>query len=544
MRSPDLRLLTVAPVGVGLTVALSAARAALALGQAVLLAHVLARGFAGRPAALGPLAAVLVLRVLTGALQDVVSRRTAARAKEQLRSRVLRRVADLGPRWLGGQRSGELATLLGTGTEQLDAFFAQYLPQLVLTVCLPLTVVVALVVIDWPSAVIVGATLPLLPLFLALVGRHTRTQTALQWRRLAELGGHFLDVVQGLPTLRVFGRAQAQVAVLRRITDEHRVATVRTLRTAFLSALVLELVATLSVAVLAVSVGFRLLAGGLTLETALLVLLLAPEAFLPLRAVGSAFHAALGGVTAAGSAFEVLEAQAVLPRRTGRHVPVTRDLVLDGVSVCADGRVSLDGVDLHVAEGEHVALQGPSGSGKSTVLAALLGLVAPTQGRVLVDSVDLTEIDLDAWRAQIAWVPQEPHLFATSIADNIRLGRLGASDRQVLRAAEDAGALAFIDALPAGLDTVLGEHGAGLSLGQRRRLSLARAFLRDAPLLLLDEPTASLDLETEALVAGALERLCRGRTVVLATHREGLVTPGHRVVPLLAGRSHPAGVLR
>lgn len=311
MRSPDLRLLTVAPVGVGLTVALSAARAALALGQAVLLAHVLA----GRPAALGPRAAVLVLRVLAGALQDVVSRRAAARAKEQLRSRVLHRVADLGPRWLGGQRSGELATLLGTGTEQLDAFFAQYLPQLVLAVCLPLTVVVALVVVDWPSAVVVGATLPLLPLFLALVGRHTRTQTALQWRRLAELGGHFLDVVQGLPTLRVFGRAQAQVAVLRRITDEHRVATVQTLRTVFLSALVLELVATLSVAVLAVSVGFRLLAGGLTLETALLVLLLAPEAFLPLRAVGSAFHAALAGSPLPGP-----------PSRCSRRRPCSPDV--------------------------------------------------------------------------------------------------------------------------------------------------------------------------------------------------------------------------
>ena len=534
MRGPDRRLLRLAPAGAWLTVLLGTIRAGTAVWQAFLLAAVLARGFSGQAPSLVPLGLVLVLRVLATALQGVVGRRTAAAVEEDLRRRVLHRAAERGPRWLSGQRSGELATLLGAGTEQLEAFFADYLPQLVLAVLVPSAVLVALVLVDWPSALVVGVTVPLLPLFLSLVGRHTRQQTARQWRRLSELGGHFLDVVQGLPTLRVFGRSQAQVAVLRRITEEHRAATVRTLRTAFLSALVLELVATLSVAVLAVSVGFRLLAGDLELRTALLVLLLAPEAYLPLRSLGSAFHAALDGVTVADSAFAVLEGTAPA-HRAGRRVPTTSRLQLEDVSVQEDGRSSLAHLGLDVADGEHVALVGPSGSGKSTVLGLLLGLVVPTQGRVLVDGVDLRDMDLDRWRSRVAWVPQDPYLFACSIADNIRLGRPGATDEQVRRAGRDAGARAFVEDLPDGWDTVLGERGTGLSVGQRRRLAVARAFLRDAPLLLLDEPTAGLDADSEAAVAAALERLCLGRTVVLATHRQALVGPCHRRVVLELG---------
>ena len=531
MRSLDRRLLGIAPVGAGTTIGLSAVRAGLAVAQALLLAHALALGFRGVPVPLTGLGAVLVLRALAAAAQDVVSRRTAATVKREVRGRVLRKVAELGPRWLSGRRSGELATLLGAGTEALDGFFVLYLPELALAALVPAAVLVTLLVQDWPSALVVGGTLPLLPVFLALVGRHTREQTAQQWRGLAHLGGHFLDVVQGLPTLRIFGRAQAQVAVLRRITDEHRAATVRTLRTAFLSALVLELVATLSVAVLAVSVGFRLLAGGLAFETALVVLLLAPEAFLPLRAVGSAFHAALDGVSAAETAFSVLEEPAP-PRASGRQVPSTRRLALQGVTVTEDGRICLDRVDLDVQDGEQVVLEGASGSGKSTVLGLLLGLVNPTEGRVLVDGLDLQQLDLARWRSQVGWVPQSPHLFATSVEANLRLGLPGATPEQVRRAARAAFAEDFIDALPDGFATVLGEGGRGLSVGQRRRLAVARAFLRDAPVLLLDEPTAGLDADSEAAVAESLERLCRGRTVVLATHRRGLVTARHRVVTL------------
>lgn len=549
MRPFDRRLLRFAPAaraGAALTVSLSVTRALLAVAQAVLLAHVLAAGFRGSVVrgSLLVLGAVLVARGVASALQDVVSRRTGAGVQQQLRGKVLERVTDLGPLWLTQQRSGELATLLGTGLESLDGYFRLYLPQLVLAVAVPAAVLAALAATDWRSAVVIGVALPVLPLLLALVGMHTKEQTARQWRELAHLGGHFLDVVAGLPTLQVFGRAQAQVLVLRRITDEHRLATVATLRTAFLSALVLELLATLSVAVVAVSVGFRLLAGDLTLDQALLVLLLAPEAFLPIRAVGAGFHAAMDGMCAAEAAFTVLDsARPTRPR--GREVPDRISVRFDQVSVLHEGRhePSLEGVDLTVEPGEHVALLGPSGSGKSTVLAVLLGLVDPTAGRVLVDGVDLRDVDLDRWRARLAWVPQRPHLLARSVADNIRLGCPAASDAAVWSAARAAHADDFISDLPDGLDTVLGERGHGLSVGQQRRIAVARAFLRDAPFLLLDEPTADLDAHSEAAVADSLRRLTAGRTVVFATHRREILTPEHRCVVLAHGRVTEPAVL-
>ncbi len=550
MRPVDPRLLRHAPgarVGAVLTVLLSGGRAVLAVAQALLLAHVLATGFAGGRVPVRALVALLVVLVLRGvaaAAQDVVSTRTAAAAKLDLRRAVLAQVTALGPGWLAGRRAGELATLLGSGVEALDGWFRLYLPQLVLAVAVPAAVLVALAATDWRTALVVGLSLPLLPLFLALVGLHTRDRTARQWQALSDLGGHFLDVVTGLPTLRVFGRAQAQVGVLRRVTAEHRAASMTTLRTAFLSAFVLELVATLSVAVVAVSVGFRLLDGDVTLETALVALLLAPEAFLPLRAVGTGFHAAMDGVTAADAAFAVLDAPRPQEQQGTRSV-VPGVLQLEHVTVRRDGRAmpALDTCDLEIRPGEQLALVGPSGAGKSSLLALLLGLLRPDEGRVLVDGTDLREVDLTGWQAQVAWVPQAPHLFAASIADNIRLGRPDATDAQVREAALAAHVTEFADELSQGLDTVLGEHGAGLSVGQQRRVALARAFLRDAPLVLLDEPTAGLDGHSEALVAGALDRLCRGRTVVLATHRLELVRPDHHVVRLDGGRVQgPAAV--
>jgi ATP-binding cassette subfamily C protein CydD len=545
----DARLLTHAPharVGVVLTVCLAALRGILAVAQALLLAHVLAVGFAGSgPAAVrGSLLAAgvaLAGRGLLAGAQDVVSRRTCIAVQGQLRRQVLQRVAVQGPDWVAERRSGELATLLGPGIEALDGYFRLYLPQLVLAVLVPVMVVVVLAASDWRSAVVVAVTVPLLPVFLALVGMHTKKQTAAQWRELSRLGGHFLDVVTGLPTLRVFGRAQAQVEVLRRITERHRKATLATLRTAFLSSLVLELVATLSVAVLAVSVGFRLLAGGVTLETALRVLLLAPEAFLPLRAVGTSFHAAMGGVTAVETALDVLDSP--LPEgRTGRRLHEGGAIRLEGVCVRRQdrGQAALQDVDLCVEPGEHVALRGSSGSGKSTLLGVVLGMVTPVEGRVLIGDLDLRELDLEAWRRSLAWVPQRPHLFARSILDNVRLSRPTATDDQVQRACRDAHVDDVVSRLPEGYATVLGERGAGLSVGQARRIAVARAFLRDAPVLVLDEPTAGLDPGSEAAVADSLDRLAQGRTVLLATHRTDTLSSGYRVLSLVEGRLRAA----
>lgn len=521
------------------SVALGTATAALIIAQATLLAGMLTRAFLGGATLSGLrtpmllLLAVVAGRALVAWLQEVAAHRSSAAVKSQLRGRLLAHAMALGPRWLSGERSGELAALATRGIDALDDYFSRYLPQLVLAVIVPAAVGLRILLGDWPSAVTIAATLPLIPVFAILVGLTTQRKMDRQWRTLSVLAAHFLDVVAGLPTLKIFGRARAQADRIREVTDRHRRATMATLRVAFLSALVLELLSTLSVALVAVSIGLRLVDGGLGLETALLVLVLAPEAYLPLRQVGAQYHASVEGLTAASRIFEVLETP-VPAAGTRADVPdLSRaTLRLDGVTVAYPGRdvPALDGFSLTVHPGETVALVGPSGAGKSTVLSVLLGFVRPDAGRVLADWDDVAGFSPDAWRDRIAWVPQRPYLFAGTVADNIRLGRPDASDADVRAAAEAANALEFIEALPGGFETELGDRGAGLSAGQRQRIALARAFLRDAPLLLLDEPTSNLDAESEAAVIDAVERLRAGRTVLLVAHRPALATLADRVV--------------
>ncbi|TQM72354.1 ATP-binding cassette subfamily C protein CydD [Actinomadura hallensis] len=549
MKPLDPRLLRYARTTRGFllaSVALGAATAGLIIAQATLLAEMIARAFLGG-ASLADLRTPMLLllgvvagRTLVAWLQEVAAHRSSAAVKSQLRGRLLEHALRLGPRWLAGERSGELATLATRGVDALDDYFSRYLPQLVLAVIVPAAVGARILLGDWLSAVTVAATLPLIPIFAILVGLTTRRKMDRQWRTLSVLAAHFLDVVAGLPTLKIFGRAKAQAAKIREVTDRHRRATMSTLRIAFLSALVLELLSSLSVALVAVSIGLRLVEGEMALETALLVLILAPEAYLPLRAVGAQYHASVEGVTAAARIFEVVETPApAAGTRTDVPDLAHATLRLDRVTVAYEGRdaPALDGFTLTVHPGETVALTGPSGAGKSTVLAVLLGFVRPEYGRVMADWDDLADLDPDAWRAQIAWVPQRPHLFAGTVAANIRLGRPDASDAEVRAAAEAAHAREFIEALPQGFDTPLGERGLGLSAGQRQRIALARAFLRDAPLLLLDEPTSNLDAESEAAVVDAVSRLAATRTVLLVAHRPALIALADRTVSL-----EPAGV--
>ena len=352
------------------------------------------------------------------------------------------------------------------------------------------------------------------------------------------LAAHVLDIVQGLPTLRLFGRARAQAEVLQRASEQHRKATMAQLRLAFLSALVLELLSTLAVALVAVTIGLRLLHGHVDLQTALLVLLLAPEAYLPLRQVGAQFHASMEGVTAAERVFTVLETPD--PARLDGELPVPdlrrNEIAVRDLTVRRADRSAAAPADLSfsLAPGERVALVGPSGCGKSTVLSVLLRFVDPTGGEVLVGAHDLRDVDAAAWRRSLIWVPQRPHLFAGTIADNVRLGDPDADDEQV-RAALRAAEADFVPALARGQDTLLGERGAGLSAGQRQRVALARAFLRpppETPLLLLDEPTAGLDAESEAKVLAALARLAEHRTMLLVAHREASLRLADRVVAL------------
>ncbi|WP_078953715.1 thiol reductant ABC exporter subunit CydD [Streptomyces globisporus] len=525
------RLFLIAVVVLGLV------GAALVIAQAMLIAEIVVGAFqkaqsvADLTTSLLLLAGVAVARGLVSWLTELAAHRASAAVKSELRGRLLGRAAALGPGWLSGQKAGSLIALATRGVDALDDYFARYLPQLGLAVVVPVAVLARIVTEDWVSAAIIVVTLPLIPVFMILIGWYTQARMDRQWKLLSRLSGHFLDVVAGLPTLKIFGRAKAQAESIRAITSEYRRATMRTLRIAFLSSFALELLATLSVALVAVTIGMRLVHGELDLHTGLVILILAPEAYLPLRQVGAQYHAAAEGLAAAEEIFDVLEQ----PVRDGgtAGAPESVRLELDGVTVRHAGRAepSLDAATLTVEPGETVALVGPSGAGKSTLLDVVLGFAVPEEGgSVRVGGADLATLDLEEWRSRIAWVPQRPYLFAGTVAENVRLARPDASDAAVRDALRDAGAEGFVAGLPQGLDTPLGEDGAGLSAGQRQRLALARAFLADRPLLLLDEPTAALDGATEAGVVDAVRRLAAGRTVLLVVHRPALLAVADRVV--------------
>jgi ATP-binding cassette, subfamily C, bacterial CydD len=578
-------------------VVLGLAGTGLILAQAGLLARALAGAAAGTGIAAlrGPLIAlglVLLARAAVSYGGEVAALRAAATVKSQLRRGLIGRALALGPAWLagpapggrpgdggqgdGGQhREGELATLATRGLDGLDAYFARYLPQLVLAVLVPAAVLARVAAADWLSAVIIAVTLPLVPVFAVLTGLHTRARTRAQWMLLARLGGHFLDVVEGLPTLRVFRRARRQEAEISRLTRQYAAATMGTLRVAFLSALVLELAAALATALVAVEVGLRLLGGHLSYQTALLVLLLTPEAFLPLRSAGAQFHASIEGVTAAAGALDVLETplpETALPEMTlpemtlpgmalpglslpGMSLPpggrgpaprpdLRRDTItLTGVTLAYPGRPepALGGLDLEIAPGDHLTVTGPSGAGKTSLLALLLRFAAPTAGAIQLSGprgapADLAAIPAAIWREQLAWVPQRTHLFDDTVAANIGLGAPGASLADIRHAAVLAGADPFIAALEQGYQTPVGERGHRLSAGQRQKIAVARAFLRDAPLLLLDEPAAHLDPLGAAAVQEAITVLMAGRTVVHVTHLAPPGETGGRRVVLDHGR--------
>ncbi|HWX45019.1 MAG TPA: thiol reductant ABC exporter subunit CydD [Solirubrobacteraceae bacterium] len=568
MRALDPRLLRYARATrtfLFASVALGVLSALLIVSQAWLLADVVAgafrngQGLAQLETPLVALLCVVIARAAVAWGAELAASRASARAKSQLRAALLGRVVELGLDGSRAERTGGLAILATRGIDALDGWFSLYLPQLFLAAIVPLVVLAVVLFEDWISAAIIAATIPLIPLFMALVGATTRERMDRQLRTLQRLGGHFLDVVAGLPTLKVFGRAKAQAGAIREVTERYRLTALATLRVTFLSALILELVATISVALVAVAIGLRLMAGQMDLRMALFVLVLAPEAYLPLRQLGANYHVSAEGMAAAEQVFAVLERPVAVggadgdvrhPATPGADLPESRpahggartdvpdpavaDIVVEELRVAYPDRSgpALDGVSLTVRAGEVLALAGPSGCGKSTLLGVLLGLVAPARGSVRVGGVDLAELDPAAWRAQLAWVPQRPHLFAASIAANVRLGRPGASATEVGAAVSAAGLDGVIANLPDGLETVLGERGAGLSAGERQRVALARAFLRDAPLLLLDEPTANLDGQTEREVLEAVRRLSRGRTVVLVAHRPALLAMADRVLSL------------
>ena len=541
-RTKSARPLLTLDCGLGIGTAL-----AVLLG-ATMLARIGARAFHGtRLDQLWPDLALLVFAfAVRGAFawgMEVAGRRAAWSVLSELRLALAEKRLRTQPAAIDGTDAAEITAVSVQGVEALEGYFARYLPQIVLASIVPFLVIAWVAVLDPEAAVIMVLTLPLVPVFMWLIGTYTADLTKERWQALRALSSHFLDVVRGLPTLRAFGRAGDEAAVVAEVGDRYRRATMETLRISFLSGSVLELAATIGVAIVAVTTGVRLVSGSLGLEAGLAVIVLAPELYLPFRRLGAEYHASADGLAVADRLFALLDAPASAELGGTRLAPspARASVTFERVSFSYPSRSGtvLDEFSLELRPGEVVALVGESGAGKSTVGALAIGMLTPTGGRITVGGTDLSECRLDAWRRLVAWVPQHPTLFRGTVADNIRLGDPEAGEEAVADAARLAGAHEFIRSLPDGYATVVGDGERSLSPGERRRIGLARAFVRDAPLVILDEPTADLDPDSVAIVSAAVERLRHGRTMLLIAHRSELIRIADRVVRLVAGVAVP-----
>ncbi len=536
---------------IALTAAAGIAQGLCGVAQAGLIAWILQRAVMEGAALSGlwPLFAALLAAALLRAgaawASEALGAVAATGVKTRLRRQILDRLHALGPAWRAERQTGDIAVTLIERVEALDGYYARFLPQSRVAMILPILILVAVYPVDWVSGVILTIAGPFVPLFMALIGMKAADESRKQFRTLARMSSYFLDRLQGLTTLRLFGRAEAEVDNIAQAADAFRDRTMRVLRIAFLSSASLEFFASVAVAIVATYVGFGLIgrigwgtAPELTLFSGLFVLLMAPDFFQPLRLLAAYYHDRVAAIGAAEGLAEILDGADEAPAGRAPMPSGELEIVFDDVSVAFDGgtRSAVEGVSLRIAPGDHVALVGMSGAGKSTLLSLLLGFRAPDSGRILVNGIDLATIDPEDLRRHIAWIGQAPVLFHGTLRDNIRLGRPDADDAAVDRAAAEARVTEFAAALPQGLDTPVGERGVGLSGGQAQRIALARAFLKDAPLVLLDEPTASLDRETEAEILDSIRRLARGRTAIVATHSPAAMAIADRRILLDQGR--------
>jgi ATP-binding cassette subfamily C protein CydD len=504
-----------------------------------------------------PLFAALLGVILLRAVVTWASRRTAfecaSGAKQTLRKELTGHLQSVGPIALAGMHAGEIANTTVDAVEALDAYFSKYLPQRAIATLLPFTILAVVFPLDWISGLVLVLTAVFLPLNMIVIGEESHARNQRLWGKLARMSGHFLDALQGLATMKMFGAARREAAEIARTSEEYRGMTMSVLRIAFLSSFMLELISSVSIALVAILSGLRLLSASMQFAPGYFILLIAPEYFLTLRTLGTFYHSRMEAVSAADRVRALLHTGSrqsspqspptarTAARPTARIASVPRHapaVAFERVSFAYDGRTILEGVTFSVGAREHVAVLGASGAGKSTMLSLLLGFAAADSGRLLIDGRDLRELDSRAWLDTVAWLPQRPTLFHGTLRDNIVLGRPSAGEREIGEAVRLSYASEFIERLPAGLDTRVGEGGQGLSTGQLQRVALARLFLRDPGLVLLDEPTAHLDAESESMVNAGIRSLTKDRTMVLVTHRPA--DAADRVLGLSDGRVREA----
>jgi ATP-binding cassette, subfamily C, bacterial CydCD len=490
---------------------------------------------------------VIAGRALLTWANEVSANAVAVKIKTDLRERLFSHILKLGPAYTRGQRTGELTTAAVEGIEALDAYYSQYLPQLVITALVPISILIVVFPIDLLSGIVLLVTAPLIPFFMVMIGKGAEIVTKRQYQTLSRLSAHFLDSVQGLTTLKLFGQSGAHAKNIETVSNQFRDTTLGVLRITFLSALALELLATLSTAVIAVEIGFRLLYARMDFLEAFFILILAPEFYLPLRMLGARFHAGMSGTTAAKRIYEILDTPVTsdqLAVDSGQFVEEVSSIELKNVSYTYPGETTpaIENIDFQINAGQHVALVGASGAGKTTLVNLLLGFIQPASGAITINhKVPITHSQL---LNAIAWVPQKPYLFHDTIAANIRLGKPGATDEEMIEVAKSAHLHEFIETLPEKYQTVIGESGGRLSGGQAQRLALARAFLKNEPILILDEPTSSVDPETETLLEESTRQLMHGRTVITIAHRLNTIFRADQIIVLEGGQIIEAGTHR
>ena len=535
-----------ARLSLGATVVLGILVAVATIAQMFFLVRVVDQVFL-RDADLGDVSTLLLF--LLGAvmlragllwLHEISAQRGAVRFKSELREKLFAHILRLGPAYMRNERTGELATTATEGIEKLEAYVGRYLPQVFLSVFVPLTIAVYVLPLDWASSVLLLMTAPVIPVLMVLVGSYAEEHLERQWSALSRLGASFVDALQGLPTLKVFGRSAGEREKMATASEEFRKRTMKVLRYAFISGFVLEFMTAMAIALVAVSLGVRLISGDIPFEVAFLVLLLAPEFYKPLRELGAHRHAGMEGKAAAERILEILSTP--VPEGSGEEAPVRLskgpEIEFNALGYTYPGseNEALSDFTLILPAGTRTALVGRSGSGKSTLVNLLLRFLEPDSGKITANGVSIAQMPPETWRENVALVPQRPHLFYGSVLENIHLARPDASREEIEWAAELAGASKFIQQLPRGYDTEVGERGARLSGGEAQRVAIARAFLKDASVLVLDEPTSSLDPESERLIRTALERLARGRTVLVVAHRLNTVYEADKIAVLDEGR--------